>query len=569
MTESHTSDEVTPIVTTTLSNDAVKISDECITENQIESLANDDKEEGVKKPETSENLLELLAKQLLYYLSSQNLSNDTYLKTLMELNSGHVPVNIVSNFSNITRIIRDSLADGETISSLDVPGLVREASLRSAFLEVVVLDQNGGIITNVEDGNYQLETGRVTFFAIKPTSDRPTDHDTTHSLRRDRKQEFGEKAKNDSPNIIILRDVHEDATGKGICEVFKKNATTSGWVTDVRRDAGNCWFVTLASTKRQQDMVDMLLSLRNMRICDKPIRARLKPQPKVTSAISPPVVTAPPSPSYNPYKTWNRNKPEAVLSTRHDTQVYSGDRVYYGGKKHTGERGRGLAAGGAYSKSPHSNRGNMTSHSNGVMISKENTDLDKKKDIVLPPPSCEKNFPSLGGSSPKSTIADVDDKVEKENVVADSSTHDQKFAPAAPARTFPKEPAAVTGGYAAALLKTATNTNDSVGTIKANSLPTLTASKPVERKRLVPRHDPAIHSMTTKSLGTSTTDDVICDDKSSISSKPESERSLNGGTLSSRTIVTRPVVSVGWGRGPSFAEMVKKQETTEDKLVKT
>lgn len=567
MDESRTSDEVMPIGSTALSNDQGKISDECLRENKVENLVNSDMDEGANKSETSEKLLELLAKQLLYYFSSQNLSKDTYLKTLMELNSGHVPVGIVSNFSNITRIIMDSLADGETISSLDVPGLVRKAALWSEFLEMVVLDQNGSIIENVEDGDYRQETGRPTFFAIKPTSARPTDHDTSQPLRRVRKQGSGEKAKNDSPNIIILRDVHEDATEQDIREIFKINANTSISVTDVRSEIGNCWFVTLGPTKRQQDTVDMLLSLRSMKICDQPIKARLKTQHIASSTIPSPIETAPSSPGYNPYRSWNRSKTVGVLSTRYDTQIYSGDRVYYGGKKHTGEKGRGFVAGGGFSKSPRGNRGDTGSDSNEI-ISKGNVDPVKKLDIVLPPPSCEKNFPSLQGNSPKSAISDVDDKFDPEKDVAGITANKHRIVTAASPSILSKESATPTGGYAAALLKAAPSTNDTVATIKAVSLPTLNASKSVERKRLVPRHEPAINSMTTKSLGTSTTDDANCDDKSSISSKPESERSINAGTLSSRTIVTRPVASVGWGRGPSFAEMVKKQEAIDYKPVR-
>ena len=59
-----------------------------------------------------------------------------------------------------------------------------------------------------------------------------------------------------------------------------------------------------------------------------------------------------------------------------------------------------------------------------------------------------------------------------------------------------------------------------------------------------------------------TTDDSSVDAKSSLSSKPESEKS--GPTdLSGKVVVSAGAASSGgsWGGGRSFAEIVKKQET--------
>lgn len=548
------------------------VPDDCKTDN--ERSANSDQNIDVPTSETSEELLDSLAKQLLYYLSTQNLSDDTYLKTIMELNSDHLPVSIVSNFSNITRIIKDSLVDGETISSCDVPGLVREAAFRSQFLEVAVLNQNGIIVSKVEDGNHQLETGRVTYFAIAPTSLRPTDHDTSTPLRRDNVQGLGEKAKNDTANIIILRDVHEDATEENIREVFHRTVNTSIDITDVQSEIGNCWFVTLGPMKRQQDMVDMLLSLRSMKICDKPIKARLKTQRMVVNKHSSPIESLVPSSSgYNPYRTWNRNKSAGGSFKGHSNQIYAGDRVYYSGKKNF-EKGRGSGAPGGFSKSPRGIRGNNKSNSNGTLINKgmvEHIQNNKQESIVLPPPSCEKNFPSLGGNSPKSTIDAVDNKMTSEKKdLSGSVVVEQKSDTAVPIIISSKEPSTPTGGYAAALRKAVPNTDDIVAAVRSNSLPTLSVTKPLERKRLAQRHESVMNSMSSKSSGTASTDDASSDDKSSLSSKPESDRSLtvNAGSLSSSTIVTTPVTSVGWGGGRSFAEIVKKQETADINMTK-
>lgn len=575
MAESPTLEDVTPISTETSSDVTAKVS-ECVGEQQPEKLTTSDKEEeDIQKSGARDELLESLAKQLSYYLSTQNLSSDTYLNTIMELNSGHVPVTIVSNFSNITRIIADSLTDDERISDLDVPGLVREASIRSEFLEVAVLNQNGSPIAKDEDGTYELETGRLTFFAVGPTSVRPAHHDTIKPLRRDRKQNSGKIVKSDNTiNILILRDVPEEATEEDIRDIFKKPTDTSIEITDVQREIGNCWFVTLGPTKSQQDTVNLLLSLRSTKICNEPIRVRLKTQRMAESNSASTVETlAPSNPGYNPYKTWNRNK-SGVPPRGYNNQVYTGDRTYYGAKKHfTGEKGRGFGAAGGYNKNSRGGRGNAGLHSNGILTGKGSADFGKKdvqeEDIVLPPPSCEKNFPSLGGNSPSPTIVAVDNEVVTEKkVTADSIAIEQKSATPVPVSIPMKELATPTGGYAAALLKAVPNTNDTAVAPRVDSMPTLNVTKSQERKRVVPRHELAMNSMPTKSAGTSTTDDASSDGKSSLSSKPESEKSMNAANPSSPTIVTTTVISGGWGPGPSFAEVLKKKETAGNKPLK-
>jgi hypothetical protein len=60
--------------------------------------------EDVPTPAVNEVYI-LLARQLEYYFSPQNLLNDTYLQTLRELNDGCVPVSILANFSKVKLIL--------------------------------------------------------------------------------------------------------------------------------------------------------------------------------------------------------------------------------------------------------------------------------------------------------------------------------------------------------------------------------------------------------------------------------------------------------------------------------
>ena len=50
-------------------------------------------------------LLQALTPQLEYYFGPANLAGDTYLRTLMDLNSGYVPVAAVAAFGNVQRIV--------------------------------------------------------------------------------------------------------------------------------------------------------------------------------------------------------------------------------------------------------------------------------------------------------------------------------------------------------------------------------------------------------------------------------------------------------------------------------
>ena len=60
-------------------------------------------------------VLSQLARQLEYYFSHQNLSKDTYLQTLRELNDGCVPATILANFAKVKAIL--TYAD-ETMKSM-------------------------------------------------------------------------------------------------------------------------------------------------------------------------------------------------------------------------------------------------------------------------------------------------------------------------------------------------------------------------------------------------------------------------------------------------------------------
>ena len=216
-------------------------------------------------------LLSSLSRQLDYYFSQKNLSQDTYLKTIMELNSGHVPVSILSNFANVNRIISTALStQQEDLKNTDVEWLVRQPAIESDVLEVVRLNQNGNVISRLGENDAASmkredytpppeESGKPTFVAIGPSPLLPLDSveelnisdtgkkDSSRDSRAQlsvQKMKKTNQTKNSSCNIIILRDVPEGATENDIRNIFQNNNQETGkdsLVTKVQREVGQCW----------------------------------------------------------------------------------------------------------------------------------------------------------------------------------------------------------------------------------------------------------------------------------------------------------------------------------------
>ena len=240
-------------------------------------------------------LLKQLEKQLMYYYSSHNLSKDVYLQTIMNLNSGHVPISILANFSNVNKIIgksgvlqqylnkrNDSSEDktGETggsdasneqisqggvdadkaasttssISTVDeyttqIYDLLREAAHESTLLSVVSLNQYGNVVDedsvkrqNDEDGSNRIRTivaiGPSTAFngVVPEDTLEQVDNEASDSVQSRRNSTNSSHVDANKSNVIILRDVHSDATANDIRQLFQENH-----ILNVHKEIGNCW----------------------------------------------------------------------------------------------------------------------------------------------------------------------------------------------------------------------------------------------------------------------------------------------------------------------------------------
>jgi len=407
----------------------------------------------------SEDVLRKLSRQLEYYFSTENLSKDTYVRTLRELNDGYVPATILANFGKVRSLLQQRH---------DIKAVVKAASDFSSHLEVVHVDK--------ESSEKVLEVeGRQTILAIGPKDSKPID--MPQSIRKQQQQQPTSATVNPSStpssdslqNTVILREVPHDVTEDDIRKLFDFEKCPP--IQFVREDVASCWFVTLNPTSRD-DMVHVMLALRSKKLKEEDIKARLK------SGLT---VAPPPPGTYSP------------------NLVYVGDRNFlyhnkrYGGKPkdkfYQPEQERRQVSGGKKNRS-RNHRG-----SSGEVSREEtsnNFHTDKNLSVPsLPPPQLEGlHFPALEPSSSKSTN---DINVAKSSKLGNNNNNKQPVDEEEEEGDTTKTPsdAASTattstsssvdnglvsmnkkGGYAAALLK-----NPPVG---SNSKPT--SSKTIQKE---------------------------------------------------------------------------------------
>lgn len=222
---------------------------------------------------------------------------------------------------------------------------------------------------------------------------------------------------------------------------------------------------------------------------------------------------------------------ENYINSNDSNQIYSGDRVNYTSKKFS--RGGGSANSTFRKQYQYHSRDGK-----GIDITDSAEDNKTKKvaKIQPPPPVGREHYPSLNGElGDSSPISITKTGIEEE---------------------LGKKTSNSAGAYAAALLKDAPPIHPSTGSMKRPSTTKSVARTPSLAKGL--KKKPESH--VTFSSGKTTvvtvgTDDSSSDDKSSLSSKPESENF---------TLTTTGTPSVGtssntaWGGGLSFADVVKK-----------
>eukprot|EP00978_Attheya_sp_CCMP212_P020899 scaffold60464_cov49-Attheya_sp.AAC.1 len=219
-------------------------------------------------------LLPTLAAQLEYYFSPANLARDTYLKTIMDLNSGYVPTTVLATFANVNRIARQSLA--YTPQQDQLASLLQSAAALSSLLEVVSLDANGHVSVSsssaVETLLASVDLNKNSSSKLEDEEERSQESTAPSTAPSEEDNKAAPSAAAPSPHVyvmaigpkkisanlnnenhripsspprvdqstttILLRDVPESVTREEIIEVL----TFEGFpkIIDVQAEVGNC-----------------------------------------------------------------------------------------------------------------------------------------------------------------------------------------------------------------------------------------------------------------------------------------------------------------------------------------
>lgn len=196
----------------------------------------------------------MLARQLEYYFSEQNLATDTYLRTLRELNDGCVPVTILANFSKVKAILTPHVLFEHTKS---VARVLQEEELRmhsilqavneyyTDLLMVHSIDTATGTIANDD-----TPSSAITILAVGPNRDSPSGTPrplptVPESMQRQQPQQSAAES-----NTLILRDVGSAVTEMEVRGLLVEIEGCPP-VVSVVADVGNCWYV--ASLKSVED----------------------------------------------------------------------------------------------------------------------------------------------------------------------------------------------------------------------------------------------------------------------------------------------------------------------------
>lgn len=165
-----------------------------------------------------------LARQLEYYFSEKNLSKDTYVQTLRQLNDGCVPLSILANFAMVKRLVMSLTFVIDEEGRL---AAVEEAARNySDRLMVCLIDAKTGKRVEEEETETQPDASH-NILAVGTIDGKPLVMDSSIPLP--------------SPFVktIVLRDVVDGVTPEEIHDLFNYEGFPP--VSCIQPDVANCW----------------------------------------------------------------------------------------------------------------------------------------------------------------------------------------------------------------------------------------------------------------------------------------------------------------------------------------
>jgi len=488
---------------------------------------------------------QLLARQLEYYFSTSNLSRDTYLSTLRDLNDSYVPVSIIANFGKVQALTPyESALEAVLVAATD----------HSDLLEIVELDEEGKKITgNQEETNDGSEQATAIILAVGSITGKPIPVSLIPKTEKPKLAKEVDSSASKAPatnpeqsasvgspgrsvqNTIILREVAEDVEEETLNSLFNFEGCPS--IESIREDLHNCWFVTF-DTSSKDDMFNVMMKLRTTKFpSGDSVKARLKSSASASlltpnAAVFNPTISSMYAPQFNSNNGGNNNsrKKRSNNKGRNSTPGVGASTSSTNNKSKNNQQ-----TGGSTSKRQNSK--DMTSR---PTPSNDGAKTRPKKVAVQPPSMGESNFPSLGNSkSFQVEKVPMDDEIlrscEKErhsSAFSDSSSTATTSTASTPTEAPPS--ATLTGGYAAALLRPA-------------------APVPVAPKKAVtekPRQQPS-SSAKGKDRNSAKKTSKRKEAKTVVDKKP-AETSSSVQPAAAAVTVQPPA----WGQGRSFADIV-------------
>jgi len=442
-----------------------------------------------------------LARQLEYYFSRANLSKDTYVQTLRELNDGYVPISIVSNFAKVQMLVPYEAISAIVLATNDF----------SSLLEIVAVDTKTG--EKVE------EESPSTIWAVGPISREPLDYNSKQPSTTMVNLEVAaslsaigttDTTNDKSPvqNTIILRDVDNEVTEEQVRALFEEGEQFPS-IQSLHLDVANCWFVTLDTTSRE-DILDVMFQLRSKKLHGDPVKARLKSSARqIDSSSAPPLpILLSPSASMTQLSLYdhsgNANKKKKKKRSKNKNSKKSGSNP-------------------AFPRSSMSNSSNINDSGNTILMQPKSNNNNRDP---VPTPA---EFPALVENKVKLVVVDKD---KMDDPVSTRPFSDSASTATTTSSSSLSDTKKQVGCYAAALLKT----------------------KPIQvrDRKFKSSKEVNVASKQINAKATSVKADKV--DGSKIRRQKDGTKRVP--TAAASVVITPPT----WGGGRSFADVLRKEE---------
>lgn len=226
-------------------------------------------------------LLDRLKSQIEFYFSPQNMSRDTYLRSLLSYSQHHpngaVPLSIIATFPKVRKLCAENQNVSDSTPPPADPMLVKKA-LRGSMV-VAVSPDGAWIIPLFQTFPHPSVSHQHQMISSHPQQFAPSVNSNAVNIQRinDIKDTaLGTKER----TTVILRDVSENCDVQKVLDTFTTESVTP---KSARPDIGGTWYIVFAS---ESDALKAVSVSKDRQIDGKSIRARVKSEANPSTEIS-------------------------------------------------------------------------------------------------------------------------------------------------------------------------------------------------------------------------------------------------------------------------------------------